>query len=150
MSRKFLTVVVFCLAMASFVISGCGKNDELVELQGRYNELQKNNNELNEKYLKLYSDYEALKAEKEATSIESKYYEPSPGCNDVTIVAPTGEVIEYSTEKEKFKILEQMQIDLDKKTSGENANVITLDEMDRREKLINEYWELSGWGAYSP
>ena len=104
---------------------------------------------------KVHTEYEELKKENETSKENtSKYYEPkktaSAPFDEITIMAPTGEVIKYSTEKEKFEILEQLQINHDN-TVVENEDgsmTISAGRSDVYE-LINRYWMLSGWGPYN-
>ena len=70
--------------------------------------------------------------------------------DEITIVSPTGEVIKYSTEKEKFEILEQLQIDHDQTVvQNEDGSMTISAGRPDREELINQYWILSGWGPYT-
>ena len=154
MGKRIMIAITLGMVIFSLSLTGCGKEEELLELQGRYDELQKRHDELNEKYLKLYNDHENLKAEQEKTTSESKYYEPSSNVDapldEITIVAPTGEVIKYSTEKEKFQILEHLQIDHDKTVKQNDDGSLTVSEgTPDRDELINQYWILSGWGPYT-
>ena len=142
------------LILSSVLLYGCGEKEELAELQGRYNQLQEQHDQLNEKYMKLYTDYEDLKKEKEASNENSsKYYEPKKTAgapfDEITIVAPTGEVIKYSTEKEKFEILEQLQINHDNTVvENEDGSMTISAGRSDVDELINRYWMLSGWGPY--
>ena len=153
MRTKIIRITIIVMALSMLSLSGCSSREELSQLQGRYDELQKSHDELNEKYLKLYTDYENLKAEKEKSTEGSKYYEPSSNVDapfdEITIMAPTGEVIRYSTEREKFQILEQLQIDHDKTVvQNEDGSMTISGGRPDRDELINRYWELSGWGPY--
>ena len=111
--------------------------------------------QLNEKYMKLYTDYEELKKEKETSNESgSKYYEPKKTAgapfDEITIVSPTGEVIKYSTEKEKFEILEQLQINHDNTVvENEDGSMTISAGRSDVDELINQYWILSGWGPYN-
>ena len=39
-----------------------------------------------------------------------------------------------------------MQIDFDKRQTSDNQNVISLDDLNKNEDLIDQYYMLSGWG----
>ena len=155
MGKRIMIAITLGMVIFSLSLTGCGKEEELLELQGRYDELQKRHDELNEKYLKLYNDHENLKAEQEHDEAR-KIAKNKPSSNvdapldEITIVAPTGEVIKYSTEKEKFQILEQLQIDHDKTVKQNEDGSLTISEgRPDRDELINQYWILSGWGPYT-
>ena len=154
MKANIIKICVTALILSSVLLSGCGEKEELAELQGRYNHLQEQHDQLNEKYMKLYTDYEELKKEKETSKENgSKYYEPkktaSAPFDEITIISPTGEVIKYSTEKEKFEILEQLQINHDNTVvENEDGSMTISAGRTDVDELMNRYWMLSGWGPY--
>ncbi len=158
MKRYAYTLCTVVLFVSFITLTGCGEKEELAELQGRYNQLQDQHDALNEKYMKLYTDYENLKSEKESeksAATKSKYHEPSSNVDapfdEITMVSPTGEIIKYSTEKEKFQILEQLQIDHDNTlVQNEDGSLTISAGRPDRDELINQYWILSGWGPYNP
>ncbi len=155
MKANTIKLCAATMILSSALLCGCGEKEELAELQGRYNQLQEQHDQLNEKYMKLYTDYEELKKEAETPKeSESKYYEPKKTAgapfDEITIMAPTGEVIKYSTEKEKFEILEQLQINHDNTVvENEDGSMTISAGRSDVDELINRYWILSGWGPYN-